>query len=130
LGINKKKNLIIIGFSNIGQAVTKYLTDSLIYKIINIYDKDSQKIGTKLNNLIIKDVSEINSQDNIDFAIITVPASVAQRITNILIKNDIKGILNFAPTHINSPNNIFYREIDMIKQLNILSGNSTLLNNS
>lgn len=132
LGINKKKYIIIIGFGNIGQAITQYLWNSSIYKVIGIYDQDPQKIGMTIHGIMIQDIKNIKKlsfQEPIDFAILTVPASSAQMITNMLIKNNIKGILNFAPTHLILPDHIFYREVDVIKELNVLSGNSNLLSN-
>ena len=57
---------------------------------------------------------------NITVAILTVPAPVAQTITDSLVKAKIKGILNFTPARLNVPSTIRVHHIDLAVELQSL----------
>ena len=45
--------------------------------------------------------------------ILTTPGSVAQSVSDRLIKADVKGILNFTPARIDVPNDVQVHHIDL-----------------
>lgn len=53
--------------------------------------------------------------------IITVPASAAQEVANMLIAGGVKAIWNFAPTHLDVPDNILVQNENMATSLAVLS---------
>ena len=53
--------------------------------------------------------------------IITVPASAAQDVANMLIAGGVKAIWNFAPTHLDVPDNILVQNENMATSLAVLS---------
>ena len=52
--------------------------------------------------------------------IITVPASAAQEVANMLIAGGVKAIWNFAPTHLDVPDNILVQNENMAASLALL----------
>ena len=58
--------------------------------------------------------------DDISVAILTVPATVAQQITDRLVNCGIKGILNFTPARLNVPDEIRLHHIDLAVELQSL----------
>ncbi|HZH61652.1 MAG TPA: redox-sensing transcriptional repressor Rex, partial [Metabacillus sp.] len=52
--------------------------------------------------------------------ILTVPAHVAQSITDRLVKTGVKGILNFTPARLNVPEHIRVHHIDLAIELQSL----------
>jgi redox-sensing transcriptional repressor len=56
-------------------------------------------------------------KDGIDLAIIALPESAAQQITNLLVRAGIKGILNFSPVHIQVPRRVKVITIDIAMNL-------------
>ena len=53
--------------------------------------------------------------------IITVPAEYAQQVCDQLIGAGIKAIWNFAPTHLDVPDNILVQNENMATSLAVLS---------
>ena len=53
-------------------------------------------------------------------AILTVPATAAQGITDRLVECSIKGILNFTPARLNVPSMIRVHHIDLAVELQSL----------
>ena len=58
---------------------------------------------------------------NVHIGIITVPASFAQQVADLLVNAGIKAIWNFAPTHIIVPDDVVIKNEDMAASLAILS---------
>ncbi len=56
---------------------------------------------------------------DISAAILTVPAPVAQPITDRLIQCNIKGILNFTPARLNVPTSIRIHHIDLAVEITV-----------
>ncbi|OHD54519.1 MAG: hypothetical protein A2Y33_04965 [Spirochaetes bacterium GWF1_51_8] len=126
LAKNRTWNVAIIGMGNLGHAILRYMIQSKTnYRVSRLYDNDPAKIGTIVENRAVENFSSFDVSNNIELGIITVPASVAQNVAGTLIEHKVKGIMNFAPVRLNIPTDIYYREIDVIRELDILSGMST-----
>jgi len=101
LGLDKKWNLAIIGFGNLGRAFLnyqKYISNNFEIKVG--FDKDKRKIGKEIKGVKIfhiKDFDETVKKYKIDIGVISVPASEAQKVVNIAEKSGIRSFLNFAP---------------------------------
>ena len=101
LGIDKINNVIIVGHGKMGEMLSSNL-DVLGegFKIVGIFDKDSNKIGkVAANDLIVQDIRNVgefiknmknDSNTKIDMAILAVVKEQAQVAANNLIKNGIK----------------------------------------
>jgi redox-sensing transcriptional repressor len=90
-----------------------------------VFDSSPEKIGTKIEEYTIESVFTLEEylKDNPDVAIgmIAVPASSAQFIANLLVANNIKGILSFAPIALNMPDDVVYAAVDLTTHLEIIS---------
>jgi redox-sensing transcriptional repressor len=54
-------------------------------------------------------------------AILTVPASSAQLVTNQIVEAGIQAILNFSPTVLDVPENVVVNSVDLAVELENLS---------
>ncbi|SFB77312.1 redox-sensing transcriptional repressor [Brevinema andersonii] len=126
LGKDIRKNVAVIGLGNIGKAIVRFLcSEDAPYSVNYIFDVNPELVGNSFKGIKIYHINEftpLTSTDTIDFVILTLPVYAIQNVNNIIINSNIKGILNFAPIHLNLPQNIAYREIDVIKELDTLSG--------
>jgi len=117
IGLDKKVKVIIVGVGRLGSALIGYPGFSdLNIEIVGAFDKSSEKIGKKVENLVIKDISEIEKfikKGNIKIALICVPADQAQSVCNLLVEGGIKGILNFAPVKLIVKNQVSISNFDM-----------------
>jgi len=107
LGFAKTKNAYIIGAGNLGMALAKYDNfTSYGLNIVGLFDNDKTKIGSEINNkqiFDIKDLPVFTKEHGVDIAILTVPGKYAQKISEIIIKSNIKYIWNFTPTVLEVP---------------------------
>ena len=60
-------------------------------------------------------------ENSVLMGIITVPAPYAQQVCDHLISCGIKAIWNFAPTHLDVPENILVQNENMATSLAVLS---------
>lgn len=127
LGLEQKWGVIIVGGGNLGTALTQYKGfQERGFVIKAIFDNDEDKIGTKLGDIPIYAVSEMEeyiSKEKIKMAIVAVPSRYAQEVVNKLVEADIKAIMNFAPRVITVPKEIELRNVDLAVNLEVLTFN-------
>lgn len=118
LKVDRIWDIAIIGAGNLGRAIAHY--QSFInhgFRIAMIFDNDPERIGTQINEFTVQDMSEfvpIIQQAGIRIAILTVPASSAQAVTNDLVRAGIKAILNYAPITLSVPPDVRVQNVDPV----------------
>lgn len=114
-------NLAVVGYGNLGKAISSYLVNKRPkLKITAAFDIDPKKIGTT-NTVVecytVERLREIIASRNISLALLTVPADAAQQMAKALVSSGIKGILNFTTVNLSVPPEIYLEEYDMITSL-------------
>ncbi|PLR76515.1 redox-sensing transcriptional repressor Rex [Bacillus sp. V3-13] len=114
----------LIGVGNLGTAFLHYnFLKNNNTKIEVAFDVDESKVGTTIGDVPIYHMDEMEKHivsDDIQVAILTVPAPVAQPITDRLVQANVKGILNFTPARLNIPASIRVHHIDLAVELQSL----------
>ena len=117
MGVDKPYSVVIIGFGNIGSALLNYSGfKKKGFKVVGIFDNSPEIIGNKANDVVIKDVSELEevvTREKVDIAILAIPAIPAQEITDKLVACGIKGIWNFAPIDLKLPRNVVLENVHL-----------------
>lgn len=113
----------LIGVGNLGTAFLHYnFVRNNNTKIVVAFDSDPEKIGQDVNGVPIYDINQMGEKlTGIDVAILTVPVTEAQAITDKLIEKGIMGILNFTPARITVPENVRVHHIDLAIELQSLT---------
>ncbi|MFD2680029.1 redox-sensing transcriptional repressor Rex [Bacillus seohaeanensis] len=116
--------VILIGVGNLGTAFLHYnFIKNNNTKIEMAFDVDPGKVGTDIGDVPVYSLDELEERlegENIEVAILTVPATSAQNITDRLVSSDIKGVLNFTPARLSVPNHIRIHHIDLAVELQSL----------
>lgn len=116
LRVDRVWEVVIVGMGDIGHALARYNGfANRGFHINMVFDNDPQKVGQKAGDYEILDTAKMAEkikQYKIKVAMLTVPAPVAQEMTDQLIKAGIKAILNYAPINLNVPNGIHVQYID------------------
>jgi redox-sensing transcriptional repressor len=111
-------NLAIVGYGNLGKAISSYLLHKRPkLKIVAAFDIDPKKIGSTTSIVecfSIERLREIISSRNITLALLTVPADAAPQMAKALVASGIKGILNFTTVNLSVPGDIYLEEYDMV----------------
>jgi redox-sensing transcriptional repressor len=107
MGIQNKSKMLLVGVGNIGQALVNSKDfEKRSFYLSAIFDSDPKLIGSEINNLEVKDVATLKDyirENNVDIGIIAVPGSVAQEIADNIVESGIKGIWNFSPVDLKTP---------------------------
>ena len=121
LQVDRIWDVAIVGVGDIGHALARYNGfANRGFRVALVFDNDSNKIGQKVGEFEIFSTAvlvEKIKQQKIKVAVLTVPASAAQEITDQLVKAGIKAILNYAPISINVPDEVHVQYIDPVTHL-------------
>jgi len=127
LGLDRNWNIIIIGAGKLGSALALYqgFADRG-FNISAILDVDPDRIGNRLGNVEVEKLELLEkrvTESNVSIGVVTVPAGVAQDVTDKLVNAGVKAILNFSPRVLRVPNDIILRNVDLSVNLEVLSFN-------
>ncbi|MFQ6031505.1 MAG: redox-sensing transcriptional repressor Rex, partial [Candidatus Zixiibacteriota bacterium] len=125
LGLNRAWNVALVGVGNVGSALVSYKEfPKQGFNIKLLLDNDQRKINKNHKGLKVSDVKDLVGklkEYKIDMVILAVPASAAQMVTDDVVSAGVKSILNFAPTHIEVPDYVTLRSVNMAMELEYLS---------
>ncbi|PAV27689.1 redox-sensing transcriptional repressor Rex [Virgibacillus profundi] len=115
-------DVALIGVGNLGTAFLHYnfLKNNNI-QIKMAFDAAKEKVGTDIGGVPVYHIEDLEDKmTGIKVAILTIPASEADGITNRLVEQGITGILNFTPARITVPDHIRVHHIDLAVELQAL----------
>jgi redox-sensing transcriptional repressor len=126
LGIDRTRNVIIVGAGNLGMALADYAGfNSNGFHLVAIVDSDPAKVGrtsrSGITILPLERLAEIVRRNHVDIGIVAVPAEGAQEVHDALADAGIHAILNFAPTQIKLRPDVKVRSVDLRINLESLS---------
>jgi redox-sensing transcriptional repressor len=125
LGINTENTAILIGAGKLGSALIEYpgLSEYGL-KLVAVFDKDPQKLSRKIGGFVVQpleNMDKVIQSFDVGISIITVPKEAAQTVCDLVVKQNIKAIWNFAPTQLNVPADVTIRNENMAVGLALLS---------
>lgn len=114
----------LIGVGNLGTAFLNYnFLKNNNTKIAVAFDVQTEKVDQKIGNVPVyhmDDLEKVIEEQGIEVAILTIPAPVAQFVTDRLLKANIRGILNFTPARLTVPAHVRVHHIDLAVELQSL----------
>lgn len=127
LGLNVPWPILLVGAGNLGCALSTYRGfNSRGFSVVGIFDNDLNKIGRKVGDLDVyppEEMPDIIKKFGVRVGIIAVPAKTAQDVADLMVRNGLEAILNFAPVSLNVPENVVYRNVDLSVNMEILTFN-------
>jgi len=125
LGLDREHSVAIIGAGRLGTALADYYGfQQTNFTVKAMFDADENKIGNEIGDLEIYDIknfAEIAKKDNIDVAVIAVPAAFAQKVLELVSEAGIKAVLNFAPTPLKNADGVKLNTVDLTTSLESLA---------
>jgi redox-sensing transcriptional repressor len=125
LGLDKEWRVVIIGAGKIGTALAQYHGfRQRGFHIAAVYDADPRKIGSAWDDLVVRDIREVQRdiQGAVpDIAVLTVPGEEAQAVAERLVAAGVRAFLNFAPVQLQLPPEVTVRHVNMAMELEGLS---------
>lgn len=117
-------NVALIGVGNLGSALLKYkFHQSNSIRVSCAFDVNEDIVGRIVDGIPVYPMEDMIEQiaiQQIEVAILTVPAERAQQVTTDLSQAGIKGILNFTPARLSAPENVLVQNVDLTNELQTL----------
>lgn len=127
LGLNKTHNFIIIGAGNLGQALANYASfEKSGFVLKSLFDVNPRLDGISIRGIRVRMMDELIGflkENDIEIAALTIPKSKAVEVADILVKNGIKAIWNFAHTDLTLPKDVIVENVHLSDSLMQLSYN-------
>lgn len=125
MGLNRERAVVIVGIGNLGRALAAY--DGFTrrgFHVVGLFDASDDLVGQSVADTEIEHVDDLAPavrDRGATIAVIATPAAHAQGIVELLVAQGVTAILNFAPVHIDAPEHVAVRKVDLSTELQILS---------
>lgn len=127
LGLDKTYNVIIVGAGNLGQALANYVKfEKRGFKVIVIFDVNPSLLGKKVRGIeirMIDEIPEFAKHNEIQIATLTLPRHQAAEMAELLVKNGVRAIWNFAHIDLRLPEDVIVENVHLSESLMQLSYN-------
>ena len=127
LGLDKTHHMIIKGAGNLGQALANYVKfEKRGFKIVGIFDVNPVLKGISIRGNEIRMMEELPQflkEEKVEIATLTLPKNNAAEAADLLVKNGIKAIWNFAHLDLNVPKDVIVENVHLSESLMRLSYN-------
>lgn len=124
LGHNRLQPVILVGVGNLGSALLRYGGFRKEgFEVVAAFDllPRSRASMSSPPVLTMAEMPEFIRANSVKMAILTVPVSSAQTVTNEMVQSGIQAILNFSPTVLDVPENVVVNSVDLAVELENLS---------
>jgi len=125
LGWDNASDAFLAGAGSMGTALLGY-KGFMNYglNIVAAFDSDMEKVGKTIHGkevLPMSKLTDLSRRMHVLIGIITVPASAAQQVADLMVQGGIRAIWNFAPAAINVPAEIALENVHLSSSLAVLS---------
>ncbi len=126
LGIDRVRNVLIVGAGNLGMALADYrgFNDNG-FQIAALIDVDPEKIGRSSRSgipvLAYSELRRIVRERRVEIAIMAVTADSAQEVYDSLAAAGVNAVLNFAPVQLRVQEGMKLKSVDLRINLESLS---------
>jgi len=118
LGLDRQWRVCVVGVGRLGQAIVEYGGfEPQGFQIVAAFDAAAERVGAKVGNVSVREVSEMEPflrANHVDIGVVAVPADAAQQVVDELVKLGIRAILNYAPMTAHVPRDVAIRQIDPV----------------
>ena len=126
LGIDRTRNIVILGAGNLGMALADYRGfNGNGFHIVALLDNDGEKIGrTSRSGVPVIDATRIEKvvrENSVEIGIIAVNPEAAQGVYDGLVRAGVVAVLNFAPVQLRLTSGVKVRNVDLRINLESLS---------
>ena len=117
-------NVALIGVGNLGSALLKYkFHQSNSIRVSCAFDVNEDIVGRIVDGIPVYPMEDMMEQirvQQIEVAILTIPARKAQEVVNKLAEAGVKGILNFTAARLVAPTEVLIQNVDLTNELQTL----------
>ncbi|GAA2910964.1 redox-sensing transcriptional repressor Rex [Enterococcus pseudoavium] len=117
-------NVALVGVGNLGSALLKFkFHQSNSIRVSCAFDIKEDIVGRIVDGIPVYPLDNMVEQiklQQIEIAILTLPAQQAQPVVDQLAEAGIKGILNFTAARLTAPDDVIIQSVDLTNELQTL----------
>ena len=117
-------NAALVGVGNLGSALLKFkFHQSNSIRVSCAFDVKEDIVGRIVDGIPVYPLDNMVEQiklQQIEIAILTLPAQQAQQVVDQLADAGIKGILNFTAARLTAPDDVIIQSVDLTNELQTL----------
>lgn len=121
LGLDRQRNMIIVGAGHLGQALARHSAFAKDgFSVVGIFDVSPHLIGDVIQDITVMHVSKIADflKDHaVDIAVITVPRTYANEVATLVTELGIRGLWNFTSVRLTVPEDVAVENIHLSDSL-------------
>ena len=126
LGIDRTRNIVIVGAGNLGMALADYRGfNSGGFHIVALFDVDPERVGRMTRSgvpvISASKLGDVVRSEGAEIGIIAVSADNAQMVYDELAEAGVGAVLNFAPIQIRLRPGVKVKSVDLRINLESLS---------
>jgi redox-sensing transcriptional repressor len=125
LGTDRVWTVALIGVGNLGRALLGYRGFAAKgFRVVAAFDADPQKANTVVDGIpvyALDRIKEVVERQQIQLAVLTVPAAAAQSAAELVTDAGVAGIVNFAPVTLSLPEDVSLVGVDLATELEQIS---------
>jgi redox-sensing transcriptional repressor len=129
LGLTQEWPVVIVGIGNLGHALAGYPGfASRGFSVVGLFDTDVNRVGETVvvagKSIVVQDLTKLPQvvmSTGASIGVIATPETAAQDVCDLMVRNGISSILNFAPTLLEVPHGVDMRRVDLATELQILA---------
>ena len=124
LGTKSLQPVVIVGIGNLGRALLSYRGfEREGFEVVGAFDVQSGRFPKEVPIQVraMKVMPKVIDEHLVKMAILCVPPTAAQEVTNQLIEYGVVAILNFAPIVLSVPDEVTVNNVNLAMELENLS---------
>jgi len=122
LGTNHLQPVVLVGVGNLGTALLSYRGfEKEGFCVVAAFDVvvDEKRVKQPIHQM--DQLAEFITEKVVRMAILCVPPEEAQEVANQLVEAGVTGIMNFAPTVLQVPDDVMVNNVNLAIELENLS---------
>lgn len=121
LGSDHTHRIVIVGAGNLGSAVASYSgLRARGFVVAAVFDNDPAKIGTRIGEMLVKDMFQMERmvrEQEITIGVIAVPPEAAQVVADEMCNAGIRVILNYSASMVRVREGVMLHNTDPVREL-------------
>lgn len=125
LGLAEEHPVVVVGIGHLGTALAGYAGFAERgLRVVGLFDIDPSVVGSAPNSLEVMPMDQMADfvrANRVQIAVIATPASAAQDVADELAQAGVTSILNLSAVHLNVPESVVVRPVDLATEIQILA---------
>jgi len=118
LGIDSQKKMVLVGCGRLGSTLAMHVPMADYgMELVGAFDVMPQVVGSRLGPVRVqhaRNIQEFCLRNQVELAVLTVPKTAAQEVSDALVAGGVRGILNYTRVRLRVPATVVVKNRQII----------------